>query len=548
MRLYAFFVLLLTINVFSLDISLNESDVTSKLSSRFLIENPDSNIPGPQPDNNFNYDDHHGGSNNPLENKIYIPVMTLSYAGSWEPFNIKNSIKQFDFFNGNSGLVEFRAYENSHGLADEILLEFYDGEYKDKKSTSINFKYDNSTDFDPINSTFKNNSFTFQLAFYDGPLSFHEKKKCHGSYKISFYDLSTKQPYQKVSNNYKDIQIELWLESPECQISVSAILLNESVTSGSQPLYYASIMTFICILHIYACIRTVKKVIAEEIEGVRTSIMTLGYFIGWDIFLCAFHFYEALISNEFFQFFITPAFAYFILVAVFETRLILLVWKATYYHQYHTINQVRRGITRFYKRFYGFLALFLLGCYFFLPATWFLYLTCPAFIPQIIHNAIYSQRYKFDYNFVFYLGVARALPPIYLKAFPFNIFKVTPVTSFGYIYAGIVVAQIIILGMQSIYGSRFFVPSCFLPPKFNYYVKVNTNQSADEVDNCPICMDALNREPSNAKSSFIQKPVPAYILNMLTPCKHQFHDKCLREWMDRKLECPFCRTKLPPLD
>ena len=61
-------------------------------------------------------------------------------------------------------------------------------------------------------------------------------------------------------------------------------------------------------------------------------------------------------------------------------------------------------------------------------------------------------------------------------------------------------------------------------------------------------MDALNREPSNAKSNLIQKPLPSYILNMLTPCKHQYHEKCLREWMDRKLECPFCRTKLPPLD
>ncbi len=51
-------------------------------------------------------------------------------------------------------------------------------------------------------------------------------------------------------------------------------------------------------------------------------------------------------------------------------------------------------------------------CYFFLPATWFLYVTCPAFIPQIIHNAIYSQRYKFDFSFVFYLGVMRAIPPV----------------------------------------------------------------------------------------------------------------------------------------
>jgi len=155
---------------------------------------------------------------------------------------------------------------------------------------------------------------------------------------LSFYDTSIQKPYQKVSNNFKDVQVEVWLESAECQISIYALMLNESVTRGSQPLYYSMTLTFICIMHIYACIKIVKKVIAEEIEGVRTSIMTLGYFIGWDIFLCVFHFWEALTSNDFFQYFITPAFAYFVLVAVFETRLILLVWKATYYHQYHVLD------------------------------------------------------------------------------------------------------------------------------------------------------------------------------------------------------------------
>ena len=34
---------------------------------------------------------------------------------------------------------------------------------------------------------------------------------------------------------------------------------------------------------------------------------------------------------------------------------------------------------------------------------------------------------------------------------------------------------------------------------------------------------------------------------MLAPCNHIFHRECLTQWMDVKMECPVCRTKLPPL-
>ena len=30
-----------------------------------------------------------------------------------------------------------------------------------------------------------------------------------------------------------------------------------------------------------------------------------------------------------------------------------------------------------------------------------------------------------------------------------------------------------------------------------------------------------------------------------TPCKHRFHGKCLKDWMKRKFECPFCKQGLP---
>ncbi|KAI8814364.1 hypothetical protein BJ742DRAFT_787266 [Cladochytrium replicatum] len=34
---------------------------------------------------------------------------------------------------------------------------------------------------------------------------------------------------------------------------------------------------------------------------------------------------------------------------------------------------------------------------------------------------------------------------------------------------------------------------------------------------------------------------------MVTPCHHIFHTDCLERWMEVKLECPICRTELPPI-
>ena len=38
------------------------------------------------------------------------------------------------------------------------------------------------------------------------------------------------------------------------------------------------------------------------------------------------------------------------------------------------------------------------------------------------------------------------------------------------------------------------------------------------------------------------------VIVMKTPCNHVFHEECLKAWMRSKLECPFDRSPLPPLN
>lgn len=57
---------------------------------------------------------------------------------------------------------------------------------------------------------------------------------------------------------------------------------------------YAIMIVVICVAHLYACIKVSRDIIANESTGNRISLMTLGFFSGWDVFLCLFHLYNAL--------------------------------------------------------------------------------------------------------------------------------------------------------------------------------------------------------------------------------------------------------------
>ena len=59
----------------------------------------------------------------------------------------------------------------------------------------------------------------------------------------------------------------------------------------------------------------------------------------------------------------------------------------------------------------------------------------------------------------------------------------------------------------------------------------NGGQNKEDLD-CVICMNTVDVSEK------------AY---MVAPCEHVFHRDCLTQWMEVKMECPTCRTELPPL-
>lgn len=110
--------------------------------------------------------------------------------------------------------------------------------------------------------------------------------------------------------------------------------------------------------------------------------------------------------------------------------------------------------------------------------------------------------------------------------------------------------------LQKKISSRFFVPACCLPPKYNYFVhySVDLEMQIPQYDDCVICMLSLYEDPEkNLEEPLLgegerEREHKVKKIIMKTPCNHKFHCSCLLEWSKVKLECPTCRKKLPPME
>ena len=124
--------------------------------------------------------------------------------------------------------------------------------------------------------------------------------------------------------------------------------------------------------------------------------------------------------------------------------------------------------------------------------------------------------------------------PLYLWGCPSNLANFGLHHNEGYYLAGVGTAVLGVIGMQ------FLRPQLLVGPLLGHvlgdYLPIKTapqyvSPEAVEEETCGICL--LEFEPGDR---LIQ-----------TPCEHVFHDGCLQEWLMVKLQCPTCRSELPPI-
>jgi len=203
------------------------------------------------------------------------------------------------------------------------------------------------------------------------------------------------------------------------------------------------------------------------------------------------------------------------------------------------------------------------------------------------------------------MSITRLVAPLYMFAVQGNFLKeVYPESPTNVFMCQLLVLwvgiQAGILGGQSRYGARFFIPAQFLPPKYDYNrpIPASLLQSDDEIATNP--SEQLQKERELPKTEVRSLVVPKRDVSprgggtrnrkegnrmkgetgmtaetvtevpktpdapcidcvicyndidtgdrtayMIAPCNHIFHKDCLVQWMDVKMECPICRHQLP---
>ncbi|KAG0669200.1 transmembrane E3 ubiquitin-protein ligase 1 [Maudiozyma exigua] len=184
-----------------------------------------------------------------------------------------------------------------------------------------------------------------------------------------------------------------------------------------------------------------------------------------------------------------------------------------------------------------------------------------------ISNPTNRRQYKAPLLWKFIIGttIIRTFPIVYFFTYSSNIFRHHKDIRFVVILSLWLLFQIAVLYSQDILGARWFLSQHTIPEGYSYFKPVSlvllkehgnisdptasgaTSTTSDHpvattsVD-CAICMSEV--------SVYVEELHETHNVDihdyMVTPCNHIFHTACLENWMSYKLQCPVCRTPLPP--
>lgn len=188
-------------------------------------------------------------------------------------------------------------------------------------------------------------------------------------------------------------------------------------------------------------------------------------------------------------------------------------------------------------------------------------------LPQIFRNAIkgtlprrsrlrsealgIQRQNKMPLLWKFIIGttIIRTLPVVYVFTYSSNVFRHHKDVRFVVVLCLYLLFQIAVLYSQDILGSRWFLPKLAIPEGYSYHKPMSAQElmehgsSVDHTVDCAICMSEVPVYVEDVPETH-KVDLQTY---MTTPCGHVFHTQCLENWMSYKLQCPVCRSPLPPL-
>eukprot|EP00357_Protocruzia_adherens_P031958 CAMPEP_0115020354 /NCGR_PEP_ID=MMETSP0216-20121206/30056_1 /TAXON_ID=223996 /ORGANISM="Protocruzia adherens, Strain Boccale" /LENGTH=587 /DNA_ID=CAMNT_0002392133 /DNA_START=252 /DNA_END=2015 /DNA_ORIENTATION=+ len=340
-------------------------------------------------------------------------------------------------------------------------------------------------------------------------------------------------------NNFDEVESG----DDDFQFSIIANLMPYDIIREIKLKNYVLTLIFFCFLNIYLIFHEIKNVVLSDTYARKYSLASISVLAITDLGTSILHFLKAFDFKEIHG--IILLLTYFFLYLAFDKRLLLFCWRAQNPDVFQQDMEVRRAeLGRFYSKFYG--ALLVVFILYILDSFRILLILASQlyWVPQIRYNAYKGHKNFFTPKLLVLLPISRIVFPLYLIACPENVMWFTQYPKVAITMIVLVIAQSLVLYLQGILGSRFFIPRYFLPPKYNYYQNFSDEGITQEGDiqECCVCLNKLNSSSDGGELDTKLMKI------MVTPCGHKFHTNCLENWMDVKMECPVCRVNLPPLD
>jgi len=456
-------------------------------------------------------------------------INSKMYLGEW-----RNQLKGpvLGELESQEGRAYFYAMEKEFGNSAFFTIVFFDGKWESDDLYAIRVR---DAEFNPEKHELTHNGTIALISSKNLNNSTYK-----GSSKFSFW---TKKG--SIDENGTELRSQGWVSIPERNLYIQLELHILTETEYKEPIVtYCFIISCISVALIFAFAKHTQDCALSENHAKKTSMLMLSMNAIIDCFLCLWHLNRAFQVFIAFDYLMLASFWNFAAFMVVQGRLLLIVWKA---HNSEIQNQGLEALRRHYSNFQSRFCLLVIGVVIGLVVFDFLYLLTilvlhSFFVPQIYMNAKNGYRDSVSPIFILTLFGARTTLILYFFGCPSNFIVMEPNYQYCLVFVCYMGLQVAFMLLQrSRLGPRFFVPRVLRPQAYNYYRSFAEEKDFEESE-CIICMTPLNI-PGKNSPEVVNKS-----RTMHTPCGHMFHEDCLVNWMNIKMECPTCRSGLPLLE
>ncbi|KAG8830865.1 hypothetical protein FRC18_007477 [Serendipita sp. 400] len=188
--------------------------------------------------------------------------------------------------------------------------------------------------------------------------------------------------------------------------------------------------------------------------------------------------------------------------------------------------------------------------------VWFL-IIASTWLGQITRNIFQRSRRVLRHDTVILSSIFRLFMPMYLFACPDNLLNIEPVAWIPIIPIWVLLQTAILIG-QDYFGPTWFIPDIWnKEDPYDYHpdlVRTDEESIESRLGDCSICMEPISADQSDLgveRGRLLQlwwkQAAKKRRVYAMAPCGHNFHTKCLEQWMEIKTICPQCRGLLPPI-